>query len=97
MNSERDVTLALAFHARAAEARVHLREQMESLGLHEADGWKIAESIRQRPDGGCELHMCPLHLRLKAPAGIECVVALDPQEQKVETDCTPEPVTSRDR
>ena len=89
MNSERDVTLALAFHSRAAEARVHLRAQMEAHGLHESEGWKISESVRQRPDGVCELHMCPLHLRLKAPPGIECVVALDPAEQTVETDCTP--------
>ena len=89
MNSERDVTLALAFHARAAEARAHLRAQMEALGLHESDGWKIAESVRQRPDGVCELHMCPLHLRLKAPPGVECVVALDPQEKTVEADCSP--------
>lgn len=89
MNSERDMTLALAFHARAAEARAHLRGQMEALGLYEKDGWKIAESVRQRPDGVCELHMRPLHLRLKSPPGIECVVALDPEEKAVESDCTP--------
>jgi hypothetical protein len=89
MNSERDVALALDFHARAAEARLHLRAQMESHGLHEADGWKISETVRQRPDGVCELHMCPLHLHLKAPPGIECVVSLDPEEKAVESDCTP--------
>ena len=89
MNPDRDTSLAQACHVRAAEARAHLRKQMEELGLHEKDGWKIAESVRQRPDGRCELHMCPLHLRLKAPDGIECVVTLDPQEQAVDADCTP--------
>jgi hypothetical protein len=89
MNSDRDATLALAFHRRAAEARTHLRKQMEGLGLHEKDGWKIAESVRQRPDGGCELHMCPLHLRLKAPSGVECVVSIDPREEAVDAECTP--------
>ena len=64
---------------------------MEALGLHERDGWKIAEIVRQRPDGGSELHMCPLHMRLKSPPGVECVVSIDPVEESVETDCAPSP------
>jgi hypothetical protein len=89
MDSDHDLSLSAAFYRRAAEARAHLLKEMEALGLHEKDGWKIAESVRQRADGGCELHMCPLHLRLKAPAGVECVVSIDPTEEVVSADCTP--------
>lgn len=89
MAPEPDATLATAFQQRRAEARAHLAAQMKALGLDEADGWSIAESVRQRADGGCELHMRPLHLRLTAPDDLECVVKIDLTDETVDADCTP--------
>ena len=81
--------VAARFAQACSEARRHLRAQMEQHGLHESDGWKIAESIRA-VQGGSELVMRPLHLRLQAPPWLECVVAIDEQTTAVETNCVPD-------
>ena len=94
MKTDPDYTLAATFTSRCAAARAHLRKEMEALGLHERDGWKIAEIVRRSADGGLELHMCPLHMRLKAPPGIECVVSIDPNEERVESECSPSPLVT---
>jgi hypothetical protein len=81
--------IAARFAKACADARRHLWAQMEQHGLREADGWKIAESIRA-VQGGSELVMRPLHLRLQAPPWLECVVAIDEDTTAIESNCTPE-------
>ena len=76
--------------ARACEdARAHLRKEMEARGLHESDGWKIVETMRQVV-GGSELVLRPLHLHESAPDDLECVVAIDEDAVSIEVDCSPE-------
>jgi hypothetical protein len=81
--------LAATRFARACEdARAHLRKEMEARGLHERDGWKIVETMRQAR-GGSELVMRPLHLHKLAPADLECVVAIDEDAASIDVDCSP--------
>jgi hypothetical protein len=85
-----DDRLAASHFAKAcAQARLHLRKEMEARGLHEADGWKIVESMRPAR-GGSELVLRPLHLHRLAPPDLECVVAIDEDAASIDVDCTPE-------
>jgi hypothetical protein len=43
------------------------------MGLRARDGWKVTEVMREAR-GGTELVLRPLHLRLDAPDGLECVI-----------------------
>ena len=86
MPDKTDSTLAAAFAAKCEEARAMLRRHMEARGLFEQDGWRINESIRHRL-GRTELVMRPIHLRLNAPAGLECVVGIDEPGHTITADC----------
>ena len=88
MASSHDSTAAQRFAKACAEARAHLRRQMEARGLHESDGWKITETVRQA-DGGSELVMRPLHLRMTAPDDLECVVHIGEDSSEVDVNCRP--------
>jgi hypothetical protein len=61
---------------------------MQRLGLLEADGWRIAEFIRECA-GGSELVLRPLHLRLAPPEGLECVVRIEEETLSLDTQCSP--------
>lgn len=86
MPNEHDSTLAAAFAAKCEEARAMLRGHMEARGLFEKDGWRINESIRHR-QGRTELVLRPIHLRLNAPEGLECVVGIDEPGHGITSDC----------
>lgn len=78
-------SLATAFSSRCAVARLHLRREMEARGLHRADGWEIAETVRDC-EGGSEIVMRPLHLRLEPPPGLECVVRIE-SDSSIDSTC----------
>ena len=86
MPHETDASLAATFTAKCEEARLLLRKHMEARGLFEKDGWRINESIRHR-QGRTELVMRPIHLRLNAPTGLECVVGIDEPGHTITADC----------
>ena len=87
MSSFTDRIVAAEFADACAKARQHLRAEMEKLGLHVADGWMIAESVRA-VQGGSEVVMRPSHLYYEPPAGVECVVAID-LVSEIDATCTP--------
>jgi hypothetical protein len=64
---------------------------MEARGLHERDGWKITEIMRDTR-GGTELVLRPLHLWHQTPPDLECVVWVRNDDGQVETSCTPDPM-----
>lgn len=88
MQTDRDAALAARFSHRCNQARVHLRAEMEKMGLREKDGWRISESMRQAR-GGSELVMRPLHLYLAAPDDIECRIWIGGDDNAIEVTCVP--------
>src|SRR6185369_1035860 len=84
-------SLAKAFSAKCAVARAHLRREMEARGLHQSDGWKIMETVRDCA-GGSEIVMRPLHMRLPAPDDLECVVRIE-EDTSIESNCDSPPST----
>jgi hypothetical protein len=78
-------SLAQAFSAKCAVARAHLRREMEARGLHQSDGWKIMETVRDCV-GGSEIVMRPLHLHLQAPDDLECVVRIE-EDSSIDSNC----------
>lgn len=88
MSTPNENALASTFAERCAQARSHLRREMEACGLHERDGWGIVERIRAI-GGRTALVMRPLHLYLDAPDGLECVVEID-EDEKIDMHCEPE-------
>ena len=87
MSSNHDHAVATRFSRACEEARQHLRREMERLGLHADEGWRIHESVRA-VQGGSELVLRPIHLYHPSPAGIECIVAID-ETSEIETQCEP--------
>lgn len=83
-----DKKLAWDFSRQRAEAELHLRREMEALGLHQARGWRIKEFTRDTPEG-TEWVLQPMHFWLSAPAGLECVVKLRLHDASVKTTCAP--------
>ena len=83
-----DVQTAKAFAERYAAARAHLRREMNAVGLTEAQGWFITEYAREA-SGGSQVVLRPLHLHLKPPPGLECIVWVDEAGTTVEAECTP--------
>lgn len=79
---------AARFAAHRADAERRLRTEMEALGLHARDGWKIAEVMREARNG-TELVLRPLHLRLDAPAGLECTVWIHEDDGSVDSSFAP--------
>lgn len=88
MSTPLESALASTFAERCAQARAHLRREMEACGLHARDGWGIAERIRGT-GGRTELVMRPLHLYLEPPEGLECVVEID-EDATIDVNCEPE-------
>lgn len=87
--------LSAKFAEKLQHAHDYLRAEMRNLGLLEEDGWKIAEIIRER-DGGSELVLRPVHLRLEPPDGLECVVWFIEQPARIGAECAgPGPDTWR--
>lgn len=84
--SSHDAKMAAAFAARCEEARAVLRREMEAAGLYERDGWRIMETTRPGRRGS-ELVMRPIHMRLAAPPGLECVVWIDQDGTEVGSRC----------
>jgi hypothetical protein len=82
-----EIDLAQTFAERCAQARAYLRREMEARGLREEDGWKIVETLRG--DGSrTEVHMRPIHLRLLAPDGLECIVEMH-EDEFIDSHCEP--------
>ena len=89
MGDHKNVALLSArFADKHRQAHAYLREEMNRLGLFEADGWQIAEIVRECA-GGSELVLRPLHIRLEAPAGLECVVWFIEEPARVGAECLP--------
>jgi hypothetical protein len=82
-----EIDLAQTFAERCAQARAYLRREMNSRGLREEDGWKIVETLRG--DGTrTVLVLRPIHLRLLAPDGLECVVEMR-EDETIDSHCEP--------
>jgi len=84
--NERDTFLFPYFSERCGEARAALWKHMDERGLYQRDGWSIYEFTREM-SGGTELVMRPIHPRLSAPLGLECVCTIDEPGSKVSADC----------
>ena len=67
--------LARALSAERDRAEKYLWAEMAKLGLHQKDGWTIAESMRET-EGGTQIVLRPLHRQLPSPDGLECVVGI---------------------
>ena len=83
-----DQSLSRTFAAQLAAAHANLRREMTALGLHEHDGWKIAEVVRESALGGTEIVVRPLHLFLEPPANLECVVTIVESAATIDLECT---------
>ena len=83
-----DATAAKVFAERYSAARAHLRAQMDALGLHESKGWRISETTSDG-SGGYRVILRPIHSRLQAPDGVECIVWIDEDGSTVDADCVP--------
>ena len=81
---ERDAAGRFATLHAAASQRI--REKMNARNLHEAEGWRITESVREIP-GGREVVLRPLHIARAAPAGLECVVRIDEATGRMTHEC----------
>lgn len=80
--------LSARFSEKLQQAHAYLRAEMKKLGLLEEDGWRIAEVVRECA-GGSELVLRPIHSRLDAPEGLECVVWLIEEPMRVGSECAP--------
>lgn len=80
--------LSARFAEKLHEAHAYLRAEMAKLGLLEADGWRISESIREC-EGGSEVVLRPIHCRFDAPEGLECVVTFTDEPLHVGAECAP--------
>jgi hypothetical protein len=83
-----DQEIERLFAARYEAARKHLRAMMETLGLHESEGWRISE-ITQETEGGSRVVLRPIHTRLVAPPDVECIVWIHEEDGAVDADCVP--------
>jgi hypothetical protein len=80
--------LSARFAEKHREAHAYLRDEMNKLGLLEADGWQIAEIVRECR-GRTELVLRPMHLHLDAPKGLECVVWFIEEATRIGAECAP--------
>ena len=86
--------LSARFAEKLREAHEFLRGEMRKLRLLECDGWRIAESIREC-EGGSEVVLRPIHFRLDAPEGLECVVTFTDEPLHVGAECAPAAASRR--
>ena len=87
MTSHKDKALAADLAAELARAEAFMWAEMEKLGLRAEDGWTITEITRERA-GGSELVLRPMHLRLHAPEGLECVVRIVEKDAAIDRECS---------
>jgi len=83
-----DSGLSQRFREQCEAARAHLWREMEARGLFREDGWSIHESTRAAGNGTA-LVFSPMHLRLRAPDGLECWVQIDEASHAIAADCEP--------
>jgi hypothetical protein len=83
-----DQTLSRKFADQLATAKAHIWRELGARGLHERDGWRIAELVRESPLGGTEVVLRPLHLTLESPADLECVVTIVEEAKTIDLECT---------
>jgi hypothetical protein len=79
--------LSRALAAERERAEKFLWGEMAKLGLRREDGWTITEFTRE-DKGGTQLVLRPMHLRLKAPEGLECVVGIVEDGGDIEANCS---------
>lgn len=80
--------LSAEFAEKLHHAHAYLRGEMKKLGLLEENGWSIAEIVRECA-GGSELVLRPIHLKLQAPEGLECVVWFIEEPARIGAECVP--------
>ena len=80
--------LTAKFAEKHRQAHDYLQGEMKRLGLLEENGWSIAEIVRECP-GGSELVLRPIHRKLEAPAGLECIVWFVEEAENVGAECMP--------
>ena len=88
MDPGKDRSAADAFAAKCEEARSDLRKRMAEHGLHEKDGWRIHESMREAK-GGTLIVMRPIHSKLAAPPDLECNCSIDEPGTDISSQCDP--------
>ena len=85
-----DDRLSANLSAEIAKAEAYLWSEMEKLGMRREDGWAITQTTRDGR-GGSEIVLRPIHMRLAAPDGLECVVHIVETGTSLGTECrTPE-------
>ena len=87
LDSAGDGELSARLAERLKETEALLWEHMARAGLHAADGWRITQFTRER-EGGTELVLRPIHLRLKPPDGLECIVGIVEGGGDITSECT---------
>jgi len=88
MDPRKDSSAATAFAAKCEQARSDLRKRMAEHGLHEKDGWRIHESMREAK-GGTLIVMRPIHSKLAAPPDLECNCSIDEPGTDISSQCDP--------
>lgn len=88
-NGETNIALLSAkFADKLKQAHAYLRAEMKKLGLLEEDGWRIADVVRECA-GGSELVLRPVHSKLEAPEGLECIVWFIEEPARIGAECAP--------
>ena len=81
--------LSAQFTEKLQQAHSYLRAEMTKLGMLEEDGWKIVEVMRECA-GGSELVLRPIHMKLEAPEGLECIVwFIEEPTTRIGAECAP--------
>jgi len=78
--------LARAFLAERRRAEKYLWAEMAKLGLRKEDGWSIRELTRE-DQGGTQIVLRPMHMFLRAPEGLECIVGIVEEDGTVSGRC----------
>jgi hypothetical protein len=80
-------SLSQALSAERERLRLYLWGEMEKLGLRKEDGWSILEFTRES-EGGTQIVLRPMHMRLTPPDGMECVVGIVEDSGGIHGRCT---------
>lgn len=88
MGENNIAALSAKFGEKLHQAHAYLRAEMNKLGLLEDAGWRIAEVVRECA-GGSELVLRPVHSKLEAPEGLECVVWFIEEPERIGAECAP--------
>ena len=87
IDRSRTDALAQALTAERERAARYLWAEMEKLGMRKQDGWSITELTREAK-GGTEIVLRPMHMRLKPPEGLECIVGVIEDDGGIHGRCT---------